>query len=122
MSLVMDPKEQKILDEMLVENNDDYIRRKLIEKYNSYYRHWTDFTILAAVFALIALFLSIYQWESEWSERGPNGRTKPGDSFLTDGVTMVVSVMGAFSIIIKFYFESVWMNFKNPIMFYKQLV
>ena len=30
MSLVMDPREQKILDEMLIENNDDYIRRKLI--------------------------------------------------------------------------------------------
>lgn len=122
MSLVMDPREQKILDEMLIENNDDYIRRKLIQKYNAYYRHWTDFTILTAIFAVIALFLAIYQWENEWPLRGVDGRTKPGNSFLTDTVTMLVSIMGAMSIIIKFYFESVWMNFKNPIMFYKQLV
>ena len=74
MSLNMDPKELKVLQDISNENNDDQIRRHLIDKYNSYYRHWKDLNILVALFALITLFLSIYQWESEFSLRGANGR------------------------------------------------
>ena len=115
----MDRREQRILDEMIVENNDDHIRRKLVEKYNAYYRHWQDYTIMVAVFAIISLFLGIYQWEIEFSLRGADGRQLPKEGFFTDLIITIVSLMGIFAIIFKYYFESVWQNFKNPVMFYK---
>jgi len=40
MSTQMDSKNQAILDKFLKENNDETIRRRLVEKYNAYYRHW----------------------------------------------------------------------------------
>ena len=93
---------------MLVENNDDYIRRKLIEKYNAYYRHWKDFNLLIAVFAIIGLVLAISQWESEFSERGKDGMDLPEDSFFTDLIICLVSLMGCIAVVFKWYFESVW--------------
>lgn len=108
MSLHMDPKQQKILDDLIVENNDDHIRRKLIEKYNAYYRHWQDLNWLVAIFACIALFLSIYQWESEFSSRGADGRQMPEDEGETDAIVLVVSIMGAIAIVMKWYFQTVW--------------
>ena len=46
----------------------------------------------------------------------------PDDSFFTDLTVMLVSLMGGAAIVIKWYFECVWQNFKNPVAFYKQLI
>ena len=52
------------MSKKLGENSDDYIRRKLVEGYNSYYRHWQDMNLLVAFFAIVGLLLAIFQWES----------------------------------------------------------
>ena len=40
LSLHMSKHDEQLLSKKLGENSDDNIRRKLIEGYNSYYRHW----------------------------------------------------------------------------------
>lgn len=60
----MDPKDQALLDKSLFENQDDTIRRSLISKYNTYYRHWQDLNLLVALFAMIGLATSIMEWET----------------------------------------------------------
>lgn len=37
-------------------------------------------------------------------------------------MVLVVSIMGACAILLKFYFESIWQNYKNPVAFYKNIV
>ena len=69
----MPASQQKILDENLTENNDEFIRRKLIEKYNNYYRHWLDLNLLVCLFATAGLFMAIFEWESQFPVRGPDG-------------------------------------------------
>ena len=73
MSLNMNKEERKILSEMLSENNDDTVRRKLINKYNVYYRLWQDFVLLVALLAMIGLGLACFSWENEFSSRGADG-------------------------------------------------
>ena len=42
--------------------------------------------------------------------------------YFTDFVVFIVSVMGAVGIIFKYYFEAIWLNYKNPVAFYKTIV
>ena len=39
-SLTMKASDRKILNDLLIENNDDAVRRKLVSKYNISYRYW----------------------------------------------------------------------------------
>ena len=102
-----------------MENSDDYIRRKLIEKYNTYYRHWQDLNLLVALFALIGLLLCVIEWETAFGQRGVDGRDFSDSTFITDLVVFFISVMGIVAIIVKFYFQCIWNNYKNPVAFYK---
>ena len=34
----------------------------------------------------------------------------------------IISFMGGIAIALKYYFESVWLNYKNPVAFYKIIV
>ena len=56
----LDMKDKAMLENVLQENTDDAIRRKLIEKYTKYYRYWVDFNILVAVLAGLGLVLALY--------------------------------------------------------------
>ena len=104
----MPVKDQQTLDKLLFENKDDTIRRKLIEKYNKYYRHWQDLNLLVALFAMIGIALSIIQWETTFNSRGPDGKNYEDIGFFTSLIVVIVSFMGIGAIIMKFYFESVW--------------
>ena len=106
----------------MLEGSDENIRRKLVQKYNSYYRHWMDFNFIVALFALVGLFLSIIKWESQFKDRSFDGTTLLKDEFFTDIIVCIVSIMGGIAIILKYYFESIWQNYKNPMAFYKTVV
>eukprot|EP00354_Favella_ehrenbergii_P012550 CAMPEP_0170454584 /NCGR_PEP_ID=MMETSP0123-20130129/2787_1 /TAXON_ID=182087 /ORGANISM="Favella ehrenbergii, Strain Fehren 1" /LENGTH=76 /DNA_ID=CAMNT_0010717345 /DNA_START=126 /DNA_END=356 /DNA_ORIENTATION=+ len=73
MTLKISQKDHKLLNEMITDNSDDTIRRKLVAKYNNYYRLWQDFNILVAFFALISLALAVAEWETQFEARGPRG-------------------------------------------------
>lgn len=76
-----------------------------------------------ALFAIIGLALGCIRWESGFQSRSPDGLTeKDGSDFTTDLVIFLVTIIGAVAIVMKFYFESVWQNYKNPVAFYKVLV
>lgn len=122
LSLSMSPADQALLTSQLMENSDDYIRRKLITKYNSYYRHWKDLNILVAIFALTGLFMDVIHWETAFGERGIDGRTFVSTTFVTDLIVFGISFMGCIAIIVKFYFQCIWNNYKDPVAFYKMLV
>ena len=58
---------------------------------------------------MIALALSVIQWESQFENRGLTGRDMlESVGFFTDFVVLVISIMGAIAILFKYYFESVW--------------
>ena len=42
--------------------------------------------------------------------------------FFTDFVVLVISFMGAIAIVVKYYFEAVWQQYKNPVAFYKSII
>ena len=99
----------KLLTSSMMENSDEYIRRKLIDKYNAYYRHWQDLNMLVALFAMIGMTLCIVEWESSFSSRSGNDPALlESSAFFTDTVVFIVSCIGATAVITKFYFESVW--------------
>ena len=106
----------------MLEGSDENIHRKLVQKYNSYYRHWMDFNFIVALFALVGLFLSIIKWESQFSDRSVDGSKLLKDEFFTDIIVFIASFMGGIAILIKYYFESIWQNYKNPMAFYKTIV
>ncbi len=78
--------------------------------------------ILVAVFAIISLLLAIVEWEASFEYRGDNGTDTSSVSFFTDLVVALVSFMGFIAIILKYYFESIWQQYKNPVAFYKSMV
>ena len=118
----MQPKDEKVLERHLTDNSDDTIRRKLIDKYNMYFRLWKDFNGLVAIFAIIGLALACIRWENSFMTRSPDGKTITSSEFTTDLVIFLTAIIGAVAIVFKFYFESVWMQYKNPVAFYKVLV
>lgn len=43
------------------------MRTKLLQRYNNYFQHWRDFSIVLAFFALCGLWLTIRQWEDTFN-------------------------------------------------------
>ena len=58
-----------------------------------------------ALFAVIALSLAVVQWEKQFDNRGHSGTDLVTVGFFTDFVVLVVSIMGALAVMIKYYFE-----------------
>jgi len=46
------------------EANSATIRRKLLERYNVFFRHWRDYTVYVAVVSMIGLVLTLFNWEA----------------------------------------------------------
>ena len=115
-------KEHNLLNQYLTENSDDTIRRKLVQKYNTYYRHWKDLNYIVALFAMVGLVLTCFKWEAYFNERGPDGQQAKSTGYTADFVVFIVSIMGAVAILMKYYFQSIWLNYKNPVAFYKTTV
>jgi len=105
-----------------MENSDDTVRRKLVAKFNNYFRHWQDLNMLVALFAMVGLILSVIAWETQFSNRGPTGSDSSSVGFFVNFVVLVISIMGAVAIVIKYYFEAVWQQYKNPVAFYKSMI
>jgi hypothetical protein len=49
------------------EANSATIRRKLLERYNIFFRHWRDYTVFVAVVSMIGLILTIFNWEATFT-------------------------------------------------------
>jgi len=98
------------------------IRRQLINKYNKYYRHWTDFNILVAIVAFVGAILSILNWDESFMRRGTDGTNNTESFYVTRMLVLLTTIFGLFAIIMKFWLEANWQNYKNPIAFYKTLV
>ena len=81
-----------------------------------------DFNFIVALFGLVGLFLSIIKWEEQFSDRSVDGTKLLKDEFFTDIIVFIVSFMGGIAITLKYYFESIWQNYKNPMAFYKTIV
>jgi len=72
---------------------------------------------------MTGLALSIMQWETTFSRRGPDGtQFDSASDSLTDNLVFCLSSIGCFAIFIKYYLESVWKDYKNPVEFYKALI
>ena len=83
-----------------------------------------DFNSIVALFAIIGLLLSIFKWEAQFTKRSFDAEVvyDKYDDFITDIIVFRGSLMGAIGIVLKFYFESIWQNYKNPVAFYKTIV
>ena len=73
MDVHLSTQDYRKLNDVVSDNNDDTIRRKLVSKYNNYYRLWQDFNLLVGLFAMIGLILAIIEWEYNFENRGPQG-------------------------------------------------
>ena len=94
----------------------------MIKKYNKYYRHWKDFTGLVALFALLALMLTLLNWDETFMDRAPNGYTNDSDMNMTRTMVLIITIIGLICVVIKFWLEANWQNYKNPMAFFKVLV
>lgn len=94
----------------------------MIDKYNTYYRHWKDANILCAVYAMLGLFLTLLNWRGTFADRGPDGMNNSEHSWTTRMIVLITTIFGLFTIYLKFWLEAVWRNFKNPMAFYKKIV
>ena len=65
----MGMKDQATLNKFLWENSDTMIRRKLLKKYNLYYRYWIDYSVLSSIFAMIGLLMAVIEWECLYPNR-----------------------------------------------------
>jgi hypothetical protein len=67
-------------------------------KYNNYFSHWKDYTLLVGAIALISLFLSIIDYEYEFNRRGPTGEDIPKKYYLDYLAVHIVSLLGIVAI------------------------
>jgi len=71
---------------------------------------------------MTGLGISIMQWETTFSKRGPDGTQFDSSALFTDNIVFTLSMMGCIAIFFKYYFESVWQDYQNPVEFYKVLI
>ena len=115
-------RDKALLEKVLQENTDANIRRKLIEKYTKYYRYWVDFNILVAVLASLGLILGLYQWETQFNYRGPEGIDSGVTGYIPNLIIALVSLIALFAIFIKYRLQAVWSQYKDPVAFFKKIV
>jgi hypothetical protein len=51
------------------EVSSDVLRVKLMTRYNSYFSHWRDYTILLAFLAFLGLYISLIDWEATFTPK-----------------------------------------------------
>ena len=122
LSMNLNMKDEALLRAILQENSDETIRRKLIEKYTKYYRYWKDFNVLIAVLAGLGLILGLYQWESEFYQRGERGIGTDTHGIVAQLIIALTSVIALLAIFIKWRLQAVWRNYRNPLAFFKKIV
>ena len=66
----MDVRDQATLNKFVWENSDQAVRRKLIKKYNLYFKHWQDYNLLVASLAMTGLAIGLFEWEILYPKRG----------------------------------------------------
>jgi hypothetical protein len=47
----------------------EVLRLKLMTRYNNYFSHWRDYTILLAFLASLGLFIAIVDWEKTFTPK-----------------------------------------------------
>ena len=97
------------------------IRDKLIKKYNLYYTYWIDYTILTAFLAMIGLIISCDEWENLYPKRYSEQALDESNVFSELGIASI-SLLGVFSIVIKYRMEATWRHFNNPMRFYRRIL
>lgn len=106
------------------------LRARLLQRYNNYFQHWRDFSIVLAFFAISGLWLTIRQWEDTFNRafRDPNYNDPVATALYTNLnismswlilLTTIVSLIVCFT---KHFTRQVWQEYKNPMAFYMQLV
>lgn len=100
----------------------DAIRRKLIMKYQNFYKHWVDMNMVVALLAAVSLLVAIREWDDSFDRRGPNGTVVGDVATATDTILVVVSLVGIVGITVKYWLESIWVNYKNPVEFTKVII
>lgn len=97
------------------------MRRKLIKKYNMYYAHWIDYSILISFISMIGLIVGLVEWEHNYPNRGDEGDILASNVFC-EWLIMITSVLGVVGIVLKYRMEATWRNYKNPIKFYRKIL
>ena len=64
--------------------------------------------MLVALFAMVGLILSMFEWEHNFNGRGDYGLDIPPDDYFTELIVLVISGMGFIAIVFKYYFEAIW--------------
>lgn len=104
------------------------IKNKMLAQYNNYFRHWRDFTVLNAGFAILGLILTISEWEATFTSefrtpRDPttflyyNKLSNSIQSFIVG--TTAISIVTCFT---KHATKQLWQEYKHPLCYYKKLV
>ena len=108
LNMNLNMKDEKLLRDILQENSDETIRRKLIEKYTKFYRHWKDFNVLIAVLAGLGLILGLFQWETEFYSRGDKGMESGDIGIVAQLIIALTTIISLFAIFIKYRLQAVW--------------
>ena len=117
----MDLKDQVLLSNILRENADQYLRHKLLKKYNLYYRHWLDYCLLVSCIAMIGLMIALIEWEMLYPLHGSSTDLAQSNVF-SQWIIVMTSFLGVLAIIIKYRMEATWRHYDNPMKFYRKLV
>jgi len=105
------------------ESHTSHVRRRLIIKYNSYFSQWRDFYILTSFLALVGLILTSVEWEASYKrdEDGAYKERSPQQT-LSQFLVLILTLLCILACYMKQYCNIVWSDFKNPLVFYKELV
>ena len=116
----METRDQALLNKILKENSDSIVRHKLIKKYNLYYSHWLDYSLLVAGLATIGLIIGLFEWEHLY--KGIKKDQLEDSSLFTEWIIMIISILGMLAIILKYRMEATWRHYDNPVKFYRKIL
>ena len=78
--------------------------------------------MLIAVLAGLGLILGLYQWESEFYERGEKGISTDSVGIVAQLIIALTSLICLVAIAVKWRLQAVWRNYRNPLAFFKKIV
>lgn len=78
--------------------------------------------MVVALLAAVSLLVAIREWNDSFLRRGPNGTLLPEVATATDTILVVISLVAIFAILVKYWLEAIWINYKNPVEFTKVII
>ena len=98
------------------------LRNRLIWRYRKYYYYWKDFTILVAFLAIIGLVIQLINWDKSFVENENGVRVRDFSRAQVNVLVELVTVLAVLSVVLKYYFMHVWMDYRKPVSFVKSLM